>query len=754
MEYKLNTGKWTCGNDGPQRCAELGPEWQYDSFETATQSDYQAPCGWIHYRTICKRQLSPDFVHQACLNGCSNITTGGGQYCPDANTCINYLVDDVKDYLRTNTPKTQAVIDWTNNNPDKFEDLKSQVCDGTDPNKTVCYNWCNNTKKCADSRRKWCGGKTCTKRSDLPAKIEDFKQWGNDVVPDEIINVWAAMGQVAYDKFKAGQDVQFSDLALQDPMTGPQTISIIKNNWPKLLSNLKTNGPCIEWTPNITDDKCTSWAADENNITNKKVYWQAQCDYCKDKINWEQCLNWSNNQDMITNAPEIKYQYDAAYDAYCPNHMGDLFCSCSVKDPNNAVLANPYCFNFNCINSKEAYRNARYFEKKDSACPNLCLQNITVNANTSIINNIAMIQNCSGFGDSQINQKIMDAVKTEIKDNMKILANMLILTGQNIGILGSDLQDTDIADAKGTKILIDDIPNKIGLYPDVLNYPSYISLNTALTSAKNSISDAYTTYNNILKLDWSNKNLSQDEATKMYSDLKIKFGTQLQGYSGLIVNIKNWSNDVFTEFTREANIKANITSTINNLYQNAVIIAKSYPDKLALVQGYSQQVKDISTYSSVIVITQTSNTIQTAINNIISSIWTQKNQGKTTDQMKSEIITLEGKIDDAVTKIGQIKLNEIGFKDIPDRITAAKAMTDVVLQLNELDSIDALLTSVDATSQAVVVANPEAVKPLETPKITEESTGSSSIMWIIIIAVIIAIIFAGYYIWTRTAKRK
>lgn len=757
MEYKLNTGKWTCGNDGDQRCAELGPDWKYDSFETSTQNDYQFPCGWVHYRAICKRQLTPDFVHQACLNGCNNtLTSGGAQYCPDANTCVNYLVDDVKDYLRTNIPKTQAVVDWTNNNSAQYDTLKSQVCDGLDPNKSICYNWCNNTKKCIDPRRNWCASQTCTKRSDLPAKVEDFKQWGNDVVPDEIINVWAAMGQVAYDKFKAGQEVAMSDLSFQDPMTSNVVIGTIKNNWPKLLANLATKGPCIEWSKNITDDKCTSWSADETNITNKKVYWQAQCDYCKDKINTDQCLNWSNNEDMITNAPEIKYQYDTNADNYCTNHPDDIFCSCSVKDPNNVVLANPYCFNFNCINNKGSYRNARYFEKKDSACPNLCLQNITVSANTSIINNIAMIQNCSGFGDSQINQKILDAVKAEVKDNMKTLGNMLILTGTNLGVLGADLTSADIADAKNTKIMIDDIPNKITDYPDVLNYPSYISLNSAIASAKNSVSDAYTTYNNILKLDWTNKNLSQDQASQMYSDLKMKFGTQLQGYSGLVVNIKNWSNDVFTEFTREANNKANTISTVTNLYKDSLAATKSIPSQLALIQAYDKQVSDLATYKSVAVVTQSAKVITDGINVVMSKLWTEKNKNKSVDQMKSEIISLEGTIDQLVSKIGQIKLNEVGLKDIPNRITAAKAMTDPATCLNELDTINAILESVNVTSNVVVIPNPTVKSSTPAVNNSESSNSSSSsssnsssvIIWIFIAALIIGIIFAIYYTWT------
>jgi hypothetical protein len=727
MEYIIDTDNWTCGGDGDSQCSALGPEWKYYKHDTAVQGNFMLPCGFVHSKTYCTKMLPTDVIHQGCLSGCVGISNKGHQYCPDGGVCEQYMVTDAKDYLKSGIPKADSVIDWTVKNPDKYENIKAEVCDGTDPSKTVCYDWCNKTKKCTSKRKKWCTEYVCKKRSDLPIALSEFKQWGTDVIPTRLYVILDTLTEAGYNRYRNGDMLVASDFNALDPNACREYAMMFNESRSELMDNLLYHGPCIEKELNITNDRCNGWCSDETNVTDKKVYWQARCDYCKDKINTPQCLNWSNDEDMISNAPDIKYQYDTYADDYCKMHPSDSFCSCTIKDPSNVIDANPYCFNFACINDKNAYRNKRYFEKKDSSCPNLCLQAITVNGTTSIINNISMIQNCSGFGDAKINQKIMEAVKAEVKDSLAILASLMYLTGDNS--LENELSDTKLSEVKKIKMLIDDIPNKIVTYPDVYLYPSYISLTQSISSVKSSLISAHSTYNEIVKLDWT----KADKAADTYSSLRMKFGNQLQGYSNLINEIKNWSDDVFIEFTREANSKANIISTLDKMVTQASVYKKSYPN----TETYD--ILALHDEPSVRIVMQKAKQIEDSIEKYMTLVFTDRNKNKVPEQISTDIILINGRIEGNINKMGEIKYNEIGFKRYLDRWRSKP--TDI----NELSVIEFMLSTVFFDYKYNVI-----VDPVEKPK-TKELPGDSNnnnVFWILVIIALVIIISIGYYIWT------
>lgn len=494
---------------------------------------------------------------------------------------------------------------------------------------------------------------------------------------------------------------------------------------------------------NIASDVCTKWFAAEPSVGFKQTYWGAQLNYCQNKCKTDPsqitkgpCFNWSQNKDMIdTDKTGIKLAYDKLAFDYCEGAGKDTdFCAChsgsnSDQVSSSFVKANPYCFNAKCIAGEAkggvVYHNSSWYNKKD--CPNVCSTAINALAGGSIIlNNISMIQNCStNFSgqDASINTKIMEAVNTDLKANVEYLATLMTYLSKDLPQnITNAIQKygTNLADAKFVQAQILDLPNQVTQYPDILDYPTYGTLNVVIKSLDTKVSEGVNAYNEIMKLDWTKTSYTDQQAIDLYTNLTQKFGQVFQGISVIIADIKRYIDDIYSECTRQKTAKANAIASIKSRYQDTaglVVSDSELTNQLKAIDMSSIEkiVSTKGTLASIALINTQLDTIVAEFNNKQSLA-----NKKTQEQLSSDIATIEGKIQQEINAVGQIQLNTLGFRDIPTRFDKAKAMTpDTNEKYNELLAIDNIVSNIKVTSPIPVLPN---VKPPTTEVVSEVLT--------------------------------
>jgi len=473
-----------------QKCKEeFGPEWTYSG-------ESKMDC-WtnLEYRPQCVRQYDNKSKRDCCLQDPEGDYTSEYQKIVDQALSKNPFIGPIK--LGSSIEKLMAY------KPKNIRQIRALIKQKQKKEQFTPLNQCH---------PKWKDMSDC----DDVFKVEIANYLRQGLPLTKRMEEWVAKHAKDYEIIK--------NSACPNTYTGPTTIcGDYCNKYPDKCSRARAEY-CAK-DNNIIKQECQMFKTIDP-IKQRATYWDAEYRYCQsseDKMKSQQCINFSR-QEGILGTP-IKESYDIWWQKYCDRNSSAKECACHVPHgtPMNTPLANPQCFKPECVSRDDVYRNTTLLTDK-RPCPNVCMSVIEASAGgTAIINNVTVIQECFGTGDSKVKEKIKEAIQLEIEENVKTLDMLLSVTGQS----QTNSEYTTIHEN------LNYIEKNIPEYEDIKDYPKYTSIITSLKFLSAKIPEATKNHNDLLSFDWSVKNPAE-----AYTALKAEFGNTLLGVRGSLKVIK------------------------------------------------------------------------------------------------------------------------------------------------------------------------------------------------------------------------